>query len=336
MMSYAVVRCHGLRTHLLPKEKILELVKSKNLQEFANKLFGTPYEKKIRNQKINLELFTRVFINTFIERLLIVCKVTPSDCAEFLKNYFMKIELDWVISILIKKLKKEPISPAEIPVTKIIFIDLRELSSVKTFEDAINLLIKYKPYNKIKPEFIHKILEEQSILLLNRVLWSFYYRNLIQSITAIPKDSRKIIEKIIGMETDIANCIMALSTYLYKFPPEITRELIIPYSYRINLRTLEKIISERNKDVILKLLSPYEMVIRTSLEKGETLAYALAQKLIRGYLEKIRVKYSMKFAFIFYYLKMAEFEYKDLTTCSFGVYHHIPFEKLKDFLILID
>ncbi len=336
MSDYVVVRCHGLKRYLLSKEKILELASSQSLLEFVDKLTNTFYAEKIRGIPLVPEAFQRVFANEFYKRVDFLYGISPPNLAEFLKNYMRKFEIELILSSLIEKLHGTYTIMEQIPTLDVFDLNLNEIFTQKTFEEAFEILIKHPPFNEISATNRELILKNKSMLLLESELKRIYYTKLLESIKKLPKASQAIIMEVTGIELDITNVMIALSNYLYGYPPDTIEKSLIPISYKIPIETLRKLMTTKDRETIRTYLFQYRDIINILLEKGETAAYIYTQRLIRKKLEKIRIEFAMNVAFVFYYVKMAEFEYRDLTSCVFGIYHHMPFDKLKENLILVE
>ncbi|RLG60155.1 hypothetical protein DRN86_03135, partial [Candidatus Geothermarchaeota archaeon] len=128
------------------------------------------------------------------------------------------------------------------------------------------------------------------------------------------------------------NCFNCVSSILYGFDKGLTRRLIIPYSFRVPLKSFEKIISSEKAELARELLLPYTRIVNQILEGNEE----LAQLEIFRYLYKEAMAEFMKgstYAFVISCLFLCEVECRDLTSIALAKQYNVEEVELRRRLI---
>ena len=333
MSEYAIVRTHGLKTRLLPRETILSLTQAENIENFVNLLKNTEYSDIIP-ETADLEAIIDAFSKKFWERTFMILKISPENFAEFLRSYLSKFDIDALLYFIGKNILGIEKPSREFPLHGISKTLLNKMKQIKTVDDIVFYLKCYLNYEKVDTKRIEKALETKLLPFIESVLLYMFYVNVIEKTNKLPETTKSIVKTIIGIELDTFNSMIALSRKLYGYDIQYIREMLIPHTHRIRRTTLEKVSQIEDKEEILKLLSPYREIIEVLLEKGEIHAYVHMNRKILSFLNSKRVEIAHDLAYMFYYIKLAEFEWKNLALCAHAIYHHFPPEEIQTYLII--
>ncbi|MBS7658721.1 MAG: V-type ATPase subunit [Candidatus Bathyarchaeia archaeon] len=335
MPEYLIVRCHGLKTHLLPNQAIEALASSKNIKEFADVLASTDYGNKIRELKeINAYELEQIFTDELIKRYSYVVNAASNTMQDFLKVYAKRFEIEALTKILRSKTSKTTTSKnikSFLPsIQELSTLNLDRLIEAETIERTIELL-KGTAYFKIVKslEFYQKY---NSVLPLETHLKKIYYEMVFQALETLPNEDQEEIKKLLGIEIDALNCFTALSPILYNYAPELTKQMLIPFFFKVPLSSLKEVIESKSLHTALTVFKGYENVIKPLVEKGdEVLTEINVFKLLKEKADEIMVKSSINFAYAIAYLALCEIEWRNLTLIAFLTQQNI---EAKPYLIL--
>ncbi|MGC8850058.1 MAG: V-type ATPase subunit, partial [Candidatus Bathyarchaeia archaeon] len=92
--TYTAVSCHGLVTHLLPKDVLEALASAKGLQDLTNILTPTDYGHKIVGlMKVDAQALEGAFNQVLAERFSYVVRLAPENVKGFLEAYARRLEV---------------------------------------------------------------------------------------------------------------------------------------------------------------------------------------------------------------------------------------------------
>jgi len=334
MPEYLAVRCHGLKTHLLPNQAIEALASSKNIKEFADVLASTDYGEKIRELKeIDAYALEEIFTNELIKRYNYVINASSNAMQDFLKAYAKRFEVQSLTRILRSKAFKTSRKDIKsfLPlIQSFSSLNLDKLIEAESIERVIELL-KGTPYSKIV-KGLELYQKYNSILPLEIHLKKIYYEMVFEALEMLPSEDQKEIRDLLGIEIDTANCFTALAPLLYGYAPELTKQLLIPFFFKIPFSSLKEVIESKSLHTALTLFKSYENFIKPLLEKGdEALAEINILKLLKRKAEEIMLKFNIEFAYAIAYLTLCEIEWRNLILIAFLTQQNL---EAKQYLII--
>lgn len=97
IVVYLVARTHGLKTHLLKSEQIVNMSRSKDLTEICDFLLKTGYSKelgKIPIEEVDASRLERIFYQKLSGRLFFLLSITSGKIRMALEDYCRKIDVE--------------------------------------------------------------------------------------------------------------------------------------------------------------------------------------------------------------------------------------------------
>lgn len=333
MPEYLVVRCHGLATHLLPKQAIEALTSSKNIKEIADVLASTDYGDKIRELKeVTAYSLEQIFTEELMKRYSYVINASSDEMQDFLKVYAKRFEVQSLARILRSKIAKtsRDIKSFLPLIQDLSSLNLNRLIEAENIEKTVEIL-KGTIYSQvIKSLDLYR--KYNSILPLEAQLKKVYYKMVFEALEVLSSEDKEEIKEILGIEVDAANCFTALAPLLYGYTPELTKQLLIPFFFKIPLSSFKEVIESKSLHTALTLLKSYENIVKPLIEKGdEALAEVNALKLIRKKAEELMLKSSLNFAYVISYLALCEIEWRNLILITFLTQQNL---EAKQYLII--
>lgn len=320
--TYLVARCHGLRTRLISPSTLTSLVKVENVKSLAEALLKTEYGDLIREvpwNEINGFTLERIFTRKLLERCYFIPKIAPSSIVRFLYAYYRRFEVQNINLILRGKSAKAPRDRVEkslIPIKEYSSINFDALLNSKDIVDTVKLLAEtiYSP-----PGIVIQSYEDSgSLLPFEAYFEKVYASELMKTLEGVSGD-KKYVDRLLRVEFDVRNCITTIGGVLYGLDSDRIESLIIPYSYKISIGDLVKVIrGERVSSIMKSVFSPYMRVVDSLLAGKEAKASVEGSKYIYDESENIRLSRAYGFAFVLTYLISCEVERRNLTSIALG------------------
>ena len=319
MPEYLVVRCHGLATHLLPKQVMEALASSKNIKDFADMLSPTDYGGRMRELKdVNAYSLEQVFFDEFVAKCRFVAAVASGAMQDFLRAYFRRLEVQALSRILRVKMSKPSgeIKPHLTSMKGLTDLRLDRMLDAEDVESAVELLKDtcYSPVAKSLDWYR----EYNSMLPLEFHLRKVYYTMMLEAMRNLPGGDRERIGRLLGIEVDVANCFTVVAPVLYGYSAELSKQLIIPHFFRLVPSKVKEVTEAKSPHAVLPLLRSYEEVVKPLLEENdECLGEVRALNLILKEARKQMLEASVDFAYATCYLALCEIERRNLTLIAY-------------------
>ena len=305
-LTYLICRVHGYAPRLLTRKMILDLGSARTLQEFVEKLSRTDYGQKLEGARILREIegsLTEVFMN----KLRALLKAASGRTQTFLKAYLRRYEVQNLVLVL--RMKAGKASEKEI---ERLLIPVEELGTLK----------------------IEPILKAENILVLETSLWKDYYAALLKNISKTPLQDRKDLKKFIGLEIDLHNLKICLLTMDEIIKSSEAKKLIIRNPAGIPRRRLLSLVKRRAKDLLLELFHNYRGYLEKFISGELWLAEIEKYKILKRYVDALRIPKFINFFYVMKYLLDLEIEYRNLRSIAISIYHELPVEACTRLLIM--
>ncbi len=337
-VTYLVGRCHGLRTRLIPPSTLTSLVKVENVKSLAEALLKTEYGDLIREvpwNEINGFTLERIFTRKLVERCYFIPKIAPSSIAQFLYAYYRRFEIQNINLILRGKaanMPKNRIEKSLIPIEEYSSINFDAVLNSKDVVDAVRLLAEtiYSPLGIV----IQSHEDSGSLLPFETYFEKVYASELTKALEGVSED-KEYVNQLLRVEFDVRNCITTIGGILHGLDSSIIESLIIPYSYKISIGDVVKVIrGERVSSIIKSVFSPYMRVVDSLLAGKEAKASVEGFKYIYEESENIRLSRAYGFAFVITYLISCEVERRNLTSIALGKEYDIPPDETPTHMII--
>lgn len=331
LSTYIATRCHALLQKLLSENMLRELTHVKDLEELSDTLMQTAYNTKMRDLKeITAPALNNVYKEKFLERITLLQKNADGGLRRFLIDYLTKFDIENLIQIMRKKETGRPIGEADLLKLPYSRLPYSELLQAKSLGEVFTLL-KDTPH-KVEEKWVSLHREYNSLLPVEGYLWRQFYKSAIKSVSNLP-DSEKRIRELLRMEIDLRNCFTAVGPPLFGNAPELAESLFIRPTYRVSLSTLKKILHSENPQKLLEDL-PYPTVMEALLKQKESKAEVEGAKQIKKWLMDRKLKNFVSSLYVILYLKLTEFEFKNLTKLTYGIKYNLPSEAIEENMIL--
>ena len=272
-LPYVVIRTHARIADLLTEEQMKDIAEANGLDGFLAKLGTTPYGRITIEDESRPDIaLERVFYQKFIDRIELIVKLTPEKMGDYLMSYYqMRFEVVNLKRILRGKFSEaseEEIKLSLIPIQPYRIRNLEELVKADSLEQVVEML-NGTPYGQISNRLpLYKELD---------ALWPFElmlnYINALAILKGVkqlsPKD-RVIIKKLVQLETDVENLLIAFKQRGKKIEDLNLTELF-PATYGIKTEKLKELIEAQNiRPVIQGLGSPYAEILALQVQQDST------------------------------------------------------------------
>lgn len=339
-VTYLVTRTHGLKTHLLKPEQILQILRSKDLAEAYDILLKTEYSRELsKTSPVELDgaQLEANFYQKLSQRLFFILSITSEKTKNALEAYCRRIEVENLKRITRAIHAKEKMSENElIPIPrKYQSVNFSILLQSQNVREMVNLL-KASQYKDLAMalELYEKydtplIMEAQA----NRIYYEFFWKTL----NKIPDENR--IRDLIGTEIDLKNLGFLLSMRYMNVEPAIIQEILINIGHK-----LSKSITSQSGNAPIQALPEFVTwpLYRGLAEKAVDLAgkgmLNEAENVFSQYLfscaETATIRNPNSLVYVFAYLQLCFREARNLTTLTTGKQLGLEDEKIRSLLFV--
>lgn len=326
MSIYIASRAHGLKTRLLPMNTYEAIASLKTLRDLFSFLSPTEYQRYLgKVEDLDPKVFHRAYSNVFAERINLVFSIPlPRSIKLFITSYLRKYDFENVFRILngLKSGKDvEDIKQNLVPIN-FMKVNIDELMGTKNVERAIETL-RESNYG-ITDKGVELYKKFDSLLAIEADMKKYYYRKVIEAIRGLNRLTRNYLESFIKTIIEVDNIFTVLSSYLYNYDPELVDHMLLPYTKRIAIDDLKRIVSTKNIRELQSMAEEYASMINHLLTKKEFDARLEANKMIVKLLEKIGLSGSMDLSYVVYVIELMEYEYRNLTYLTYMIHFNFP------------
>jgi len=357
---YSSVRSLSLKGSLLPPSTLMDLIESKNLEEFVTRLQATIYQPQVSQiekpySALKLEFAFRSHLADVHYNLM---RVSPGG--ELLKAYYYKyIIFNLKVILKGKALNREfeellsrvdmhaeeLIGRRDLVVRAITANTLEgvgELLKGGDFGDEV--LASLKAYNQVKNlqifdlyldgAFLKRLME--AYLSLEEGLKGASSEYKIQRPFMFSDVENYNVSSLLALDVDSYNTLTVLRGKLWGLNPSDLRSLIVKPTFSVNLDILNKMITLESLPEAIKLLNqtPYSNLLPPNLDEDSLsyldrafslLIYKRANSILLSFSGGLSSSYSL--------IKLKELEVKNLSAIAFGVEQGISPENIKKKII---
>jgi V/A-type H+-transporting ATPase subunit C len=336
-LPYVVLRTHARLADLLTEEQMKDLAEANGLDGFLAKLGTTPYGRiTIEDDNRPDIALERVFYEKFIDRIELIVKLTPEKMGDYLMSYYqMRFEVVNLKRILRGKFSEaseEEIKLSLIPIKPYKIRNLDELIKADNLEQAVEML-KDTPYGLISSRLpLYKELD---------ALWPFElmlnYINalaILKGVKQLSPKNRFIIKKLVQLETDIENLLIAFKQRGKKIE-DLNLEELFPATYGVEIEKLKELIEAKNvQPVIQGLGSPYAEILGPIYEGDVALIRTYLRLAKYEHAKSSRAADEFGFNVIMAYLVFSEIEKDNLVGIAWGKAQGLPPDELLKYVVI--
>lgn len=263
-MKYVVLRTHARIAGLLTREQMQTLADTRDVDDFLTKLEDTPYGSVTLDDESRPDIaMERVFYRKFIERIEKIVELTPKKIGEFLMGYYqMRFEVVNLKRILRGKFSdasEDEIRLSLIPISAYQVASYEDLVKADSLESVVEML-RGTPYAKVSEQM--PLYEEHDALWPLELMLNYLNASaILEAVKKLPTRDRRIVRKLVELETDIENVLIAIKQRGNK-GKTLNVEELFPATYGISVPHLNDIIEAENiRPVIQGLGTPYAEIL---------------------------------------------------------------------------
>ncbi|MEN2974120.1 MAG: V-type ATPase subunit [Candidatus Caldarchaeales archaeon] len=332
---YSIARSYALKGMLLEFSIYEDLARSKNLEEFVDRLRTTVYGQALTEapKPLNSENLEKIFERDLIDVEYSLIRYMSK--AKFLETYFLRYAYKNLKLILKAKAQlttyEEVYSKINLRAEE--HLRIRDLIvkalAEKDLETAIKTLEGTPIYRDL--EFALEVYgREKDLQVFETSLDRSFYENLLQSIKFVDRDEKKPLKSLIAYEIDGYLVTTALRSRFWNLTPAETRRFMIQSGIKLDSKKLERMIQATKIDEVLMVLedTDYQRIIgmvdpsqilKTINIVDSWFREELIKRAKRTFLENIFSQ-----AVVYSFIKLKEIEVRNLSALAFGIEYGLP------------
>jgi len=320
-MKYVVLRTHARIADLLTREQMQTLADTRDVDDFLTKLEDTPYGSVTLDDESRPDIaMERVFYRKFIERIEKIVELTPKKIGEFLMGYYqMRFEVVNLKRILRGKFSdasEDEIRLSLIPISAYQVASYEDLVKADSLESVVEML-RGTPYAKVSEQM--PLYEEHDALWPLELMLNYLNASaILEAVKKLPTRDRRIVRKLVELETDIENVLIAIKQRGNK-GKTLNVEELFPATYGISVPHLNDIIEAENiRPVIQGLGTPYAEILGPIYEGDVALIRTYLRLAKYDHATASRAADEYGFNVIMAYLVYSEIEKDNLVGLAWG------------------
>jgi vacuolar-type H+-ATPase subunit C/Vma6 len=337
-MTYAVVRSHALIADLLDSNQMRTLASTDSVEEFMSQIAQTPYGQVTLEPDVNPSVsLERVFYRKFIERIVKVVDIVPSNIGELLQTYYyMRFETLNLDRILRGKFSEA--TPVEIQANLVPMMPYRAPSYQALSEaadiDTLLELLKGTAYNTIAEKLpIYK--QYDAIWPLQLELQHLYSLTILRSVRKLPRSQRRMVSKIVELEADIENFLVAVKQSRAPKEGEGFKPEMFDATYGISKDVLHLVVDGADlRDSVESLGEPYSTILAPIYEGDVALIRTNLRRQVHKTVNEARAGNDFGFNTIMAYLVFSELEKDDLVGIAWAKEQGLQGEEFLKYLVV--
>ena len=310
-----------------------------SLEEFMAQLAQTPYGQVTLEPEINPSIsLERVFYYKFVERIVKVVDIVPSDIGNLLQTYyymrFETLNLDRIIRGKFSEATPQEIQANLVPMMPFRAPSYQALSEAADIENLLELL-KGTAYNVIA-EKLPAYKQYDAIWPLQLELQHLYSMTILKTVKKLPRDQRLMISKIVELEADIENFLMAVKQS--RAPKEgegLKPEEMFDAAYGIPKETLHLVVDGADlRESVESLGEPYASILAPIYEGDVALIRTNLRSQVYQTVNQARAGNDFGFNPIMAYLVFSELEKDDLVGVAWAKEQGLQGEEFLKYLVV--
>ena len=336
-MKYVVLRTHARIADLLTQEQMQTLADTRDVDDFLSKLEDTPYGSVTLDDESRPDIaLERVFYRKFIERIEKIVELTPKKIGEFLMGYYqMRFEVVNLKRILRGKFSdasEDEIRLSLIPITAYQVASHEDLVKADSLESVVEML-RGTPYAKVSEQMA--LYEEHDALWPLELMLNYLNASAIfEAVKKLPIRDRRIVRKLVELETDIENVLIAIKQRGNK-GKTLNVEELFPATYGISVPHLNDIIEAENiRPVIQGLGTPYAEILGPIYEGDVALIRTYLRLAKYDHATASRSADEFGFNVIMAYLVYSEIEKDNLVGLAWGKAQGLTPKELLKYVVI--
>lgn len=338
IVVYLVARTHGLKTHLLKSEQIVNLSRSKDLTGICDFLLKTDYSKelgKIPIEEVDASRLERIFYQKLSDRLFFLLSITGGKIKMALEDYCRKIDAENLKTITRAIHAQEKSTENQlIPIPrKYQTVNFGVLLQSKNVREMVSLL-RASPFRSLAD--VMEIYEKyDNSLVIEAQADKACYEKLWKDLDKV--QDKRTIRTFVETEIDLKNLLLLLSLKYMNVDISLIQKMMINVRRKLPRDVVQQL-GNVSFDSVAEFLTwpPYKDLAKKAVD--------LASKGLLNDVENIfsRFAYSNAEAaslrnannltYVFAYMQLCFREARNLTTLATGKQLKLNDEEIRGFL----
>ncbi|MCX6648105.1 MAG: V-type ATPase subunit [Candidatus Bathyarchaeota archaeon] len=337
-LTYAVVRSHALIADLLTANQMRSIASADSLEEFMSHLAQTPYGQVSLETDVSPSIsLERVFYQKFIERIVKLVDIVPSNIGDLLQTYyymrFETLNLDRIIRGKFSEATPQEIQSNLVPMAPFRAPSYQALSEAADI-DALLELLKGTAYNAVA-EKLPAYKQYDAIWPLQLELQHLYSMTILKTVEKLPRDQRRMISKIVELEADIENFLVAVKQSRAPKEGEVKPEEMFDATYGISKDILHLVVDGADvRESVESLGEPYSAILAPIYEGDVALIRTTLRSQIYKTVNEARAGNDFGFNPIMAYLVFSELEKDDLVGVAWAKEQGLQGEEFLKYLVV--
>ena len=310
-----------------------------SLEEFIGQLAHTRYGQISLEPDIEPSIsLERVFYKKFIERIIKVVDIVPDKIGELLQTYyymrFETLNLDRIIRGKFSDTLPQEIIASLVPVMPFKAPSYQTLAE-STDIDSLLELLKGSAYDAVAQKAA-AYKQYDAIWPLQLELQHIYSKTILKAVEKLPQDQRHLISKIVELEADIENFLVAVKQSRASKEVEGQKpEDMFDATYGIDKDVLHLVIDGADlREIIENLGKPYSGILSPIYEGDVALIRTNLRMQIYQTVSQARAGNDYGFNPIMAYLVFSEFEKDDLVGVAWAKEQGLQGEDFLKYLVV--
>lgn len=336
--AYPYPRIMASKSYLLKDEDIRALAAVNHLDGYITFLERTHYREDIgKIGELDIDNIESMFLSNLINISKSIFDFAPKRTKSLFESLMLKHEIELIKLILnrFEEVKREDRSKIDYSIYyPILSSEIKNclgiLDMVKTRMDAIDVL------KETKYGFLSTLsAEEINIGRASDLLDKYYFHELWKTIEGLSTKDAEYARRLIGTEIELTNIMTLFRSMIYGYKAE---RFIIPINYKLD-KIMNLLLKENLDDMVSALSNtPYGEIISDGFRYYEEHNSILGFEMnIKEYLleehKKVFRGYPFHLGILLGFLKLKEYEVKNLISILVGIEYNISMEERKSLLI---
>jgi vacuolar-type H+-ATPase subunit C/Vma6 len=338
-MTYAVVRSHALLADLMTSNEMRTIASSDSLEEFIAQLPNVGYGQVTLEPDVNPSVsLERVFYKKFIERIVKIVDIVPSSIGDLLQTYyymrFETLNLDRIIRGKFSEATPQEIQASLVPMMPFKAPSYQALAEAPDMEALLEML-KGTAYKAVA-EKVTVYKQYDAIWPLQLELQQVYSTTILKSVEKLPNDQRRLISRIVELEADIENFLVAVKqSRAPKEDENLRPEELFDVTYGIGKDVLHVVVDGGDlREVVEALGKPYSDILAPIYEGDVALIRTNLRSQVHRTVRMERASNDFGFNPIMAYLVYSELEKDDLVGVAWAKEQGLQGEEFLKYLVV--
>ena len=310
-----------------------------SLEEFISQIAQTPYGQVTLEPEINPSIsLERIFYQKFIERIVKVVDIVPSRIGDLLQTYyymrFETLNLDRIIRGKFSEATPQEIQANLVPMMPFRAPSYQALSEAADI-DALLELLKGTAYDAVA-EKLPAYKQYDAIWPLQLELQQVYGLTILKTVQKLPRDQRRMISRIVELEADIENFLMAVKQSRAPKEGESLRpEEMFDVTFGISKEILHLVVDGADlRESVESLGEPYASILAPIYEGDVALIRTNLRSQVYQTVNQARAGNDFGFNPIMAYLVFSEIEKDDLVGVAWAKEQGLQGEEFLKYLVV--